>query len=255
MERDIWERVYFKESYEKGQPFLFYVLFGTNNVSEVEVSKEKHNIDEMPDELDIVNYNKLKNEDEKNYIERLYDENLGTLLKEKSKILYEKVINCNNITVVKGEFDDTNSLNYLKNTIGIIQAIIETNIIAILDLQIMEWLEPEEWSKKYFEPKAPISHDHVKIFWSENKNDIWLHTRGMRKFGRPDLSIRKITSEKKELGIEIINRFIQAYAYGFLPDETKEIKTKGMDEGVYGKILRNYDDFDFNNYYFEIDNL
>ena len=255
MEKDIWERVYFEKPYNKSKPFLFYVLFGTDNISEMEVSKSKHNIDEMPDGLDIINHSKLKNEEQKNYIEGFYDEIFGKFLKEKSSALYEKVVTCNNITVVQGEFDDTNSLSYLKNTIGIIQAITETNITAILDLQIMEWFEPEEWSKKYFEPKAPISFEHVKIFWSGNGNNIWLHTKGMRKFGRPDLSIRKVTSEKRELGIEIINRFIQAYAYGLLPDETQEIKIKGMEKGVYGKILGDYDDLDFNNYYFEIDTI
>jgi len=255
MEKDIWERVYFKESYDKGKPFLFYVLFGADNMSEMQISKDKHNVDEMPNGLELANHNKLDSAEQKNYVEGFLNDNFTKFLKEKSNKLFEEVLTCKNIIVVKGEFEDTNSLNYLKNTIGIIQAIIETNIVAIFDLQILEWFKPEEWSKKYFEPKAPNSFDHIKIFWSENGNDIWLHTRGMRKFGRPDLSIRKVTSEKKDLGIEIINRFIQAYAYGFIPDETQAIKIKGMEEGVYGKIKGNYDDPDFNNYYFEIESL
>ncbi|MHC6201997.1 hypothetical protein ACYULU_02235 [Breznakiellaceae bacterium SP9] len=253
MEKDIWERVYFSDSY--GKPYLFYVLFGTDNMDNVTVSKSKHNIDGMPDALEIINYSKIKDEKQKNYIEGFYDENRGKFLKEKNNVLYEKVATCNNVTVVKGEFEDTNSLRYLKNTIGIIQAIIETDITALLDLQIMEWLEPEEWSKKYFEPQAPNSLNQVKKLWSDWDTNIWLHTRGMRKFGRPDLSIRKITAEKKELGIEIINRFIQAFAYGLIPDETKEIWLKNREKGVYGKIRGNYDDLDFNNYYFEIDEI
>jgi hypothetical protein len=255
MEKDIWERIYFKEPYNKSNPFLFYVLFVTDNLSDLQVSKNAHNVDEMPDQLEITNHNKLENEKQKSYIEGFYDVNFGKFLMEKNNALYEKVISCNNVTVVKGEFDDNNSLSYLKNTIGIIQAIIETKIVAILDLQIIEWFQPEEWSKKYFEPKAPISHDHAKIFWSENGSNLWLHTRGMRKFGRPDLSIRKIAVDKKDLGLEIINRFIQAYAYGFLPDEKQEIKIKGMEKGVYGKILGDYEDLDFNNFYFEIDTI
>jgi hypothetical protein len=253
MEKDVWGRIYFERPYNK--PFLFYVLFGTANVSKIDVSKSKHNVDEMPNGLEIINHSKLKNEEQEKYIEGFYNEYLGSFLKAKDKILYEKVVSCNNITVVKGKFDDTNTLNYLKNAIGIIQAIIETNITAILDLQVMEWFEPEEWTKKYFEPKAPVSFNHVKILWSEEGDNIWLHTRGMRKFGRPDLSIRKVPQNKKDLGIEIINRFIQAFAYGFIPDETKEIKIEDMKKGIYGKILGNYEDLDFNNYYFEIDRL
>ena len=253
MEKDIWKRVYFDGCYMK--PYLFFVLFGTDKMDNLVVSKSKHNIDGMPDELKIINYSKSKNEEQKKYIESFYDEYFGSSLKEKSRALYEKVINCNSITIIKGEFDDTDSLNYLKNSIGIMQAVIETNIVAVLDLQIFEWYEPNEWTKKYFEPKAPNSFNHVKILFSEEGEDIWLHTRGMRKFGRPDLSIRKVSPNKKELGLEIINRYIQAFAYGLKPDETKEIWIKGMENGVYGKILGDYENLDFNNYYFEIEEI
>jgi hypothetical protein len=253
MEKDIWERFYFEKSYKT--PFLFYVLFGTDNISKLVVSKSKHNIDEMPNELEIINYCKLKNNEHKNYIDGFCNEHLGRFLKEKNDFLYGKVNFCNNATVIKGEFGDNNSLNYLKNTVGIIQAIIETNIIAVLDLQIFEWFEPEEWSRKFFEPKSPVPYDHVKILWSNDSNFIWLHTRGMRKFGRPDISIRKVIPGKKELGVEIINRYIQAFAYGLAPDETKKIGIKGIKEGVYGKVLGDYENLDFNNFYFEIDEI
>jgi hypothetical protein len=42
---------------------------------------------------------------------------------------------------------------------------------------------------------------------------------------------------------------------GDISDETQEIKIKGMEKGVYGKILGDYEDLDFNNYYFEIDEI
>jgi hypothetical protein len=254
MENNVWERIYFKNPYEK--PFLFYVLFGTEKVSALNVSKSRHNVDGAADELKIINYNKMHSEEHKNHIEGFYNEYLGRFLKEKSGLLYEKVINCDNVTVVTAEFEDCNTLNYLKNAIGVIQAIIETNVTAILDIQILKWLEPEEWTKRYFEPKAPNVFNHVTLLSSNNNdNSIWLHTRGMRKFGRPDLSIKKATKNKEDLGIEIIKRFIRAFAYGLIPDETKEIKLKNMEKGVYGKLLGNYENLDFNNYYFEIEEI
>jgi hypothetical protein len=253
MEDDIWERMYFKEPYKS--PFLFYVLFGTDNISKLAVSKSKHNIDEKPNELEIINYCKSENNEHKNYIEGFCNQHIGIFLKEKNKSLYEKVNFCNNVTVIKGEFKDNHSLNYLKNTIGIIQSIIETDITAVLDLQIFEWFEPEEWSKKYFEQKSPVVHNHRKILLSDDSDTIWLHTRGMRKFGRPDISIKKVSPGKKELGVEVINRFIEAFAYGLVPDETRKIWIKGMKKGVYGKVSGDYENLDFNNFYFEIDEI
>lgn len=252
-EKNVWQRVYFGQPYNN--PFLFYVLFGTDNMSELKISKAKHNIDRMPEELGIINYSK-NNADHKKYIEGFYLDNyFGKLLMKKDSALYDKIIVCENITVVTGEFEDTETLDYLKNTIGIIQASIETNIIAVLDSQILEWFTPEEWSSKYFEPKSPLVFDHVVILRSNENENLWLHTRGMRKFGRPDISIKKVAPDKEEIAIEIINRFIQLFAYGLIPNETKEIKLKGMEKGTFGKLLGDYENLDFNNYYFEIDTV
>jgi hypothetical protein len=52
---------------------------------------------------------------------------------------------------------------------------------------------------------------------------------------------------------EITNRFIQAFAHGLIPNEKQEIWIKGMENGVFGKILGDYDNLDFNNYYFEME--
>jgi hypothetical protein len=167
--------------------------------------------------------------------------------------LYEKVQNCEEITVVKGEFEDNDTFDYLKNTVGITQAIIETGITAVLDIQILQWCEPQEWTDKYFEPKAPQVFKQVIILYSKDSDKIWLHTRGMRKFGRPDISIRNVTDQNLNLAKEIINRFIQAFANGLIPNEAQEIWIKGMKNGVFGKISGDYDNLDFNNYCFEIE--
>jgi hypothetical protein len=204
--------------------------------------------------LKIINYSK-ESDEQKNYIEGFYKDYFGKLLKEKREELYEKVISCNNVIIIKGEFEDSETFNYLKNTIGIIQAFIETEIIAILDIQTLNWFVPNEWSIKYFTPKLPQVFNHVNILCSKESNGLWLHTRGMRKFGRPDLSIKNVVEDKMELGVEILNRFIETFAYGLTPDETREIKIKGMEKGVFGKILGNYENLDFNNFYFELEKI
>jgi len=253
LENKTWERIYFQETYQK--PCLFYVLFGTDSMDKLAVSKSRHNIDGMPPELEIVNYSKQEGERQKNYIEGFYQGLPGEFLKAKDSRLYDEVMSCSNIAVVRGEFDDSATFSYLKNTIGIVQAVMETGVKAILDLQIMQWFEPEEWSKKFFEPMSPNVFEHVVILESGENGGTWLHTRGMRKFGRPDLSIRKVTPDKMELGVEIINRFIQAFAHGVIPDEKREIKIRNSVGGIFGRLLGDYENMDFNNYYFEIDGI
>ena len=254
IDSNIWLRTYYEKSYKK--PFLFYVLFGTNNMDELKISKSKHNIDGKPEELEIITYCK-NNGEQRRFIEGFYGDYFGEVLQKKNSSLFEETIKCNNVTIVSGEFNDSDTLDYFKNTIGIMQAIIESGITSILDVQIIEWFEPREWTIKYFEPKSPEIHRHIKILLSISEIDhkIWLHTRGMRKFGRPDISIRNLTENKIDIGFEIINRFIEAFAYGLMPDEKKEIRIKGMGKSIFGKILGSYDNLDFNNYYLEIDGI
>ena len=253
MSTDTWQRIYFTEPYKS--PHIFYALFGTDNINELSVSKSRHNVDIIPDELEIKNCCKTENQDQKDYIEQFYAGFLGEILKEKDATLYEKVINCNNVVVIKGEFPDSATLDYLRNTVGIIQAINETGITAILDLHMLNWYEPADWSTQFFAPRAPEVFRHVQILYSVESDGTWLHTHGMIKFGRPDISIKKIATDKVELAIEIVNRFIQVFANGLIPDENKGIRLRDMENEVYGKILGDYNNPDFNNYYFEIEGI
>ena len=43
---------------------------------------------------------------------------------------------------------------------------------------------------------------------------VWLHTRGMRKFGRPDISLEQVESSKIETAAQIINQMIYYGAAG-----------------------------------------
>ena len=56
----------------------------------------------------------------------------------------------------------------------------------------------EEWTNNIF-MKEFTPYDHVTIFSSTMKDGaIWLHIRGMRKFGRPDISIVGVGEDEIE---------------------------------------------------------
>lgn len=247
--KDIWKRTYYTEP--AGNPFVFYVVFGAD-LSKLAVSREAHNVDGKPAELDIIVYSKSAGDEQRNYIEGFYADYLGAVLKSKSPALHKKTVSCDDIAVIRGEFPDADSLSYLKNSIGITQAVLETGAAAILDLQTIQWFEPAEWTKKFFTPKAPVPHEHVFIYTSKDECGAWLHTRGMRKFGRPDISIRNVPESSYGTGIEIINRFIEAFAHGMKPDVSKEIRVAPMEKGVFASYDGDFDNVDFNNYHLEI---
>ena len=61
------------------------------------------------------------------------------------------------------------------------------------------------------------SYEHVLIHVSgdeDGSNILWLHTRGMRKFGGPDISIRGVLTEEQSALARVCNSLIEHQASG-----------------------------------------
>jgi len=116
-----------------------------------------------------------------------------------------------------------NSLGYLKNSIGVIKALTEKGAVSIIDIQTSQFYTPETWINKYFTPKLPQPYNHVVIIYSREADGLWMHTRGMRTFGRPDVSLTGWPENRMKDGQELIHRFIEIYAYGKYPENNKKI--------------------------------
>ena len=79
------------------------------------------------------------------------------------------------------------------------------------------------------------------------------HTRGMRKFGRPDLSVRGVNPAYQELAIELCNRFIELQAFGHVIPEGQKVRLKGLPDGMTCRHSGSFEDPDFNNTHVEIE--
>jgi len=76
------------------------------------------------------------------------------------------------------------------------------------------------------------------ILFSEDEGTGYgFHTRGMRKFGRPDISIRHVPAESRQAAIELCNRFIAYQAFGAMIPEGEEIRTQGLPRECVAAML------------------
>lgn len=96
------------------------------------------------------------------------------------------------LSVVRGSFPDPPSLAYLRNTIGIVSAIAEsgTDTLAIFDAYALTWWRPGEWRQRFVDASAFRITDHLFIAVTDDprrRPGLWTHTRGMKKFARPEL--------------------------------------------------------------------
>ena len=152
-------------------------------------------------------------------------------------------------------FSDPPTLNYLRDSVGIATFFLDHGGSAVLDTQILKLWKPEEWRERIFDPAAPVPRQHVVVLHSEdeqNPGTEWFHTRGMRKFGRPDLSVRGVNPEMREGVIDLCNRFIEFQAFGGIIDEGQEIRMASLPSGGICRHGGDLDDPDFNNVHVDV---
>ena len=80
----------------------------------------------------------------------------------------------------------------------------------------------------------------------------WFHTRGVRKFGRPDLSIHNVPLPYHGAVIDLCERFIELQAFGAVIEDGQEIRVKSLPEGMTCHHAGDLDDPDFHNVHVEI---
>jgi hypothetical protein len=105
---------------------------------------------------------------------------------------------------------------------------------------------PEQWRGVIFAPDKPQPRLHVNVFHGAEDNEtVWLHSRGMRAFGRPDLSIRYVPQHAMAAASELCNRLIETQAYGaVIPD--------GPLEGMIAHTTGSLEDPEFDNVHIEL---
>src|SRR5262249_15782778 len=96
--------------------------------------------------------------------------------------------------VLMGKVTDPPSLNYFRYVVGLLTFLLDNRGVAIFDPFAFMWWSPTNWRNRVFDFRLPAPRHHVFVMFSEEAGGtLWYHTRGMRKFGRPDLSIHKVT--------------------------------------------------------------
>src|SRR5206468_4274883 len=95
---------------------------------------------------------------------------------------------------VRGEFPDPPDLNYFRDTVGVVAWLLDAGGVAVKDPQMLWLWSPGEWRADVCEEGCPNPDRHTVILVSpeDGGRTFWYHTRGMRKYGRPDLSVRGV---------------------------------------------------------------
>jgi hypothetical protein len=242
-----WDREYFASG--GGDAWLLYCVFGSFPAIPT-CSHARYRTTGLPPGVEIRRFERASRPErldawfEGHFGRQLDSSTCSTLVRAAPEML-----------VVSGTIPDPPSLTYLRDTVGIISFLLDSGGVAVLDAQILYWWSQREWTERIWAPEAPVPRHHVVIFFSGEEDDPsteWFHTRGMRKFGRPDLSIRRVPAASRDAVIDLLNRFIELQAFGGTIREGDGIRMRSLPPGGTCHHAGHLDDPDFNNRHVEI---
>ena len=237
-----WQRSHYQPG--NSQALVYFVVYGefTNDVN---ISRSKYRTAGLPEGFSL---GKVKQKE--NSPLPFAESEFGKVVK--SAALYERVQQAPECMVLRGEIPDPPNLNYLRDAIGAVTFFVDHGGIAVCDPQQFELYDAEHWRCDIFESGATNLLKHVKILYSDEPDGRWYHTRGLRKFARPDLSVRGVPRKSSEAVIGLCNRLIRMQALGGQIPEGQEIRMASLPSGLSCHHGGNLDDPDFNNVHVEI---
>jgi hypothetical protein len=178
----------------------------------------------------------------------------ATQLRKSDAALFARIEQSPECLVIQGVVTDPANLNYLRDCVGVVTFFMDHGGLAVADVLQFKFFEAAAWRSNFFEAEIPKVHRHVSILYSEEESNrgTWFHTRGLRKFGRPDLSLHHVAKSYKEAAIDLCNRFIELQANGGQIPEGQEIRMNSLPSGLVCHHKGSLDDPDFNNLHVDI---
>jgi hypothetical protein len=241
-----WSREY----YEAGgaDPFLFYVIYGPVRC-EVPLSQAKYRCKGVPQGLETTAHELPGPEMIDAFRRGFLWEQLVCVEPE----LASAVAACRQFWIVKGSVGDPPDLSYLRDAVGLVTYLLDCGGVSVFDPQMFRWWSAKDWRELVFEPDAPVPQKHTTLLVSEEPDGTeWVHSRGLRKFGRSDLSVHNVPATHREAVLDLCNRFIEYQIQGGLIPEGQEIRVGTLPAGMLCHHQGCVDDPEFNNVHVEI---
>jgi len=228
-----------------GRDALVYAIVPGAAPDQLVVSAERHGVLSVPEGLAVTTISG----DELNAL--LSGTYLSVLERDVDTDVLTQTLAASGGVVLRGVIPAPTHLAYWQAAIGIAAAALEAGGIGVLEVQPIRMHTPESWVTDVVGAKGPVPSKHLSTFASDEAGDTtWLHTRGLRQFGRPDLSVRGlasanvglVSSELGALSVELVlGRLLKDGEIIELSIGECEVALSGDDE-----------DLDFNNEHAEL---
>lgn len=243
-----WERPHFKPG--GGAARLFYKVHGVLGGG-LDLSRTRYRCAGIPAGIDI-----NRHAADSDAFAFGLDYTFAKELRRTALDVYEAAVAAPQAVVLRGAIADPPDLDYFRDVIGVITALLDAGGVAVFDPFMLRWWTPAAWREQVFEPAIAAPRHHAVILLSEDEQNpgcTWVHTRGLAKFGRPDLSVRGVDREFVPSAVDLSDRFIEMLAFGAIVPDGQEIRMSTWPSGWTCHHRGSLDDPDFNNVHLAIE--
>lgn len=244
MSAPAWPRPHWRDSGDEA--FLLWFVFGDFDADLV-VDADRYRTRGTPDGITVVRY---VNRELARWDGYPLAGTLGRLLWEEDARLFELARRARDCTMLRGSIRDPADLDALRDLVGTITALMDGGGVAVVDPQILSMFDPAEWHRRHFGSDTFDLRDHVLVLCSDDERNAgrsWVHTRGLRKFARPDVGIRNVPPAAVAAAGALAERFAEFQAMGGIVDEGHGVEVSDLPHGMHVRICGAPDDPEFNN--------
>lgn len=177
---------------------------------------------------------------------------LGALLREEAPEVYEQARLAPEVLVIRGRIADRDSLDYLRDTLGVIAALLDVGGKSVLDPQTLSLHDADAWRRRYLVPGGAPPRSHVLIVCRADEaapGRFHVHTRGLRKFGRPDVSLRNVPESATSQAGLLCERLVEMLALGARFADGQELELDTLSTPLIASYGGGPEDAHFNNTY------
>ena len=179
------------------------------------------------------------------------DGTLGAIFADENPCLLAAARAAGECWLLRGNVADPADLDGRRNLIGTIAALCDQGGVAVVDPQMLSLFPASEWLQRYFARDAFEARDHVLILADADPDDaarMRVHTRGLRKFARPDIDLRNVPPALANHAGELAQGFVQFQCDGGIIADGHAVAL-GSDGGaqLVARLSDDSADADFNN--------
>ncbi|HEY0180807.1 MAG TPA: hypothetical protein VGC30_14425 [Dokdonella sp.] len=229
-----------------GEAFLLWFVFG-DFAADLHVDAERYRTRGTPPGVEVVRY---VNRELARWDGYPLAGTLGRVLYDENAPLFERAQRARECVMLRGSLADPPDLDALRDLVGAIAALTDAGAVAVVDPQILSLFDADAWRRRFFDGDAFRARDHVLILLDDdaaNAGRLRVHTRGLRKFARPDLDLRNVPPAAAGAAGELVERLVEFQALGGRIEDGRTIEIDGAAHGLVARTAGAPADPEFNN--------